>query len=767
MKLNLKYYLILLLFFSKGCLINTFSQNIEIDSLVNYLNTAKEDTNKVKCLHSLFFRYEYNDVPLAEEYINEALTLSKKIDFQRGEAFSYVCLGYLSEDQGKFNEALEWFHTSLKVYKKIDNKKGISRGLRNISSVYMSRGQYAKGLDYSLQALKISEELADRKLIALDYTNIGGIYHGMEDYPKALTYFLKALKMSEETGEKGNVANDLCNIGVAYKEMGDYSKALEYYSKSLEVAKEFNKTKSILAAYSNIGGVYDEQKEYKKALEYYQKAQNIAEEVGDISILSIVLANIGSTNIYLKNYNEAEAVLIKALALTNQTGAISTKKMVHEFLSDLYEETNDFKKAHYHYKEYSNLKDTIFNMEKFEDMTRNELTYEFDKKEAILKAEQEKEAAIAFADKRRQKLFIWLLLSIVIAITIIALVVFRTLKLTRHQKSIIENQKEIVEEKNKEILDSINYAKRIQSAILPSNKVVKEYLKDSFIIYKPKDIVAGDFYWMESVSLRHSGLAPESLKNKSAVIQNEIAGQASNNDIILFAAADCTGHGVPGAMVSVICNNGLNRSVREYGITDPGKILDKTREIVIQEFEKSEDDVKDGMDIALCSLKFEVEKLQNTKNKTVATLQYAGANNPLWIVRPVRHCGIEEPVLNEIEVEYQDKQVAGQASNNDYELIEIKADKQPIGKYAEPEPYITHTIELEKGDTIYIFSDGYADQFGGEKGKKFKASNFKKLILSIQNQSLEQQKETINNTFEDWKGGLEQLDDVCVIGVRL
>lgn len=257
-----------------------------------------------------------------------------------------------------------------------------------------------------------------------------------------------------------------------------------------------------------------------------------------------------------------------------------------------------------------------------------------------------------------------------------------------------ELQKAEIEEKNKEILDSMKYAKRIQSAILPSAKVVKEYLKASFVLYKPKDIVAGDFYWVENKG------------NK-----------------VLFAAADCTGHGVPGAMVSVVCNNGLNRSVREYGLTDPGEILDKTRELVIQEFEKSEEEVKDGMDIALGSIEGNV-------------LQYAGANNPLWIIR------------------------GG-------EVLETKADKQPIGKFELHKAFTTHTVELQKGDAIYFFSDGYVDQFGGVKGKKFKSKAFKELLLSIQDKSMEDQKLVLDEQFENWRGRLEQIDDVCVIGVKI
>lgn len=285
------------------------------------------------------------------------------------------------------------------------------------------------------------------------------------------------------------------------------------------------------------------------------------------------------------------------------------------------------------------------------------------------------------------------------------------------QKDELENNKDIIEQKNKDIMDSIHYAKRIQSAILPPNALVKEQLPNSFILYKPKDVVAGDFYWMEH-----------------------------NKKSVLFAAADCTGHGVPGAMVSVVCNNALNRSVREYALTEPGDILYKTREIVIQEFEKSDEEVKDGMDIALCSIEGNI-------------LKYAGAHNPLWIVRSLNNTVLEG--------KFPDNQIAGETRNNDFVLYEVKANKQPIGKFVDPKPYTTHEIKLQKGDVIYLFSDGYVDQFGGPKGKKFKTRAFRELLLNNQDKDMGDQYTIIDNAFEDWRGELEQIDDVCVIGVKI
>lgn len=260
---------------------------------------------------------------------------------------------------------------------------------------------------------------------------------------------------------------------------------------------------------------------------------------------------------------------------------------------------------------------------------------------------------------------------------------------------------------NDEIKASISYAKRIQEAILPSASLIKKNLPQSFVYYQPKDIVAGDFYWMH--------LLPEP------------NGWDINGDTVIFAAADCTGHGVPGAMVSVVCNHALNQSVKEFGITQPNLILEKSRDLVIETFSESIENVQDGMDIAICAL--------NTKTNE---LEYAGANNPIWIIR-----------------------------KNSEIIEEIKADKQHIGRSHFMNPFTNHSIQLYKGDSFYIFSDGYQDQFGGPKGKKIKSKLFKNLLISITHKSLEDQKKILEEYLNEWKGGLEQVDDICVLGVKI
>ena len=280
----------------------------------------------------------------------------------------------------------------------------------------------------------------------------------------------------------------------------------------------------------------------------------------------------------------------------------------------------------------------------------------------------------------------------------------------------IREQKHMVEERNQEIMDSITYAKRLQTAILPPQKLVKEWLNDSFIFYKPKDIVAGDFYWMETT-------------------------KRNGRSVIFYAAADCTGHGVPGAMVSVVCSNALKRAIKEFDISDPGQLLDKVAEIVQESFEQSEHEVKDGMDIAVCAIDLLDRKVW-----------FAGAHNSLY-----RITGEDTKVPEGLKT----------LESGNRKLVEYSANKQPVGAFEHMEPFTTIEIDLEPGDCIYLFSDGFADQFGGEKGKKFKYKPFKQLLLDIEDKEMDSQKDILDTEFERWKGNLEQVDDVCIIGLRV
>ena len=290
------------------------------------------------------------------------------------------------------------------------------------------------------------------------------------------------------------------------------------------------------------------------------------------------------------------------------------------------------------------------------------------------------------------------------------------------QKEEAEKQKQIIEEKNDEIIDSINYAKRLQNAILTPNEVIEKSLDNFFILYIPKDIVAGDFYWTNLARLN------------------------SRDSLDLIACADCTGHGVPGAMVSMVCSNALDKAAKTEDIYKPGQILDSVTDQVIETFEQSTEDVKDGMDIAICGI---------DKRDDHTIVEFAGANNPLWIISE----------SNTILVDGED--LAPNYTHVNLNLFEVKANKQPVGSYAERSPFDTKEIKLNHGDKIYMFTDGFADQFGGEKGKKLKYKPFKQLLLDLRNVKVADQKQYLSEYFYDWKEGYEQIDDVCVIGIEV
>jgi serine phosphatase RsbU (regulator of sigma subunit) len=269
-----------------------------------------------------------------------------------------------------------------------------------------------------------------------------------------------------------------------------------------------------------------------------------------------------------------------------------------------------------------------------------------------------------------------------------------------HQKEEIENKNQELEVLYKHVTDSIKYAKRIQEAILPPESLVKKLLPNSFVLYKPKDIVSGDFYWVDE-----------------------------KNGKSMFATVDCTGHGVPGAFMSIVGYNNIKYVVDNNDFTTPALILDKLNEGISETLHHGHDEyqAKDGMDLSFCTIDY----------KTLE-LEFAGAFNPLYIIR-------------------------------DNELIQIKGDKFPIGFFLgeEKRNFVNHKIQLQKNDCIYIFSDGYSDQFGGPSGKKFMINNFRNLLLEIYKFPFAKQKDILNTTIEEWRGSLDQVDDILVIGVQI
>ncbi len=673
----------------------------QIDSLTNVLKTAKEDTNQVNTLIRLSAVYRHTDINKCIAIAEKMATLSEKINFKKGIARAIHLQGLVDYSKGDFGKAKEKYTKALAIYEEIKDVTDAGQMIYNLGVVAVFTGDYVSANEKFLKALKMYESIDDKRDMSDCLIALANLY-GRQGYDKKeLEYHTKALKVKTEMNDKYGMAACYINIGNVSARKLQYDSALVYYKKGLKMAEEIQNQKWMLNVLGNIGAVYTEQGKLKEGLEYILKSLDIAEKMGDKDAIATSLNMLGTNYGKLGDYKKAKEYSEKALVIATAIGSKAEIRQSYENLATTAADTKDYKIAYDYHKLFSDIKDSILNESNNEQITELGAKYETEKKDTEIKL-LNKDKEIQSANLRQQQIVIWFGGAGLLIVLVLTFFVFREYKQKQKANIEISKQKEIIEEKNKDITDSINYAKRIQEAILPPQKLIEKYLPNSFVFYKPKDIVAGDFYWLHVIG-----------------------------DNIIIAAADCTGHGVPGALVSIVCSNALNRTAKEFGITDPGKILDKVTELILETFERSESEVKDGMDISLC-----------TFNKKTQELKWAGANNPLWIVKK----------NNQTDLKTQ--------------LIEIKPDKQPIGITENPHAFTTHTVQLEKEDAVYLFTDGYADQFGGDKGKKFKYKQLQEKLINTSEKTFAQQKQILEKTFDDWKGNLEQVDDILLIGVR-
>lgn len=634
------------------------SAQTETGKLWKVVNDKQEaDTNRLEALRQICMHgYLYTYPDSASYYADRLYEMAAKMHSRKYQAAALNVQGASFSLRGDNTRAIAYFTRSLKIMETLKDRKGIASCLNNIGVIYNEQDKYRKAGDYYQRALTINRQLGDSSSIALSYSNLGNIYRSLKNYPKSILYHQKSIDIYQALQDDYSLGMSFHFIGVTYLDMGDYEKALEFNEKSIPYYERSENLLGLPEVFNIMGKIYDKKGDIQKAIHYNKQALELAQKVD---------------------------------------GAAAIRESSQSLYED-YKKLGKFKDALEMHELYLLMRDKITNEESQQELIKQELSYQFEKQQALDKKDHEKKLAIAAEKEAQQKVIIFSIGIGSLLILVFAIVVINRLRVTRKQKGIIERQKDLVEEKQKEILDSITYAKRLQDAILPPLATFKEHFPESFILYKPKDIVAGDFYWMEKTG-----------------------------DLILIAVADCTGHGVPGAMVSVVCSTALNRAVMEFGLTEPGKILDKTREIVLKTFAKSSKDVKDGMDISLVCF-----------NSKTLEIQWAGANNPLWYI-----------------------------SGNEFHTI--TADKQPIGSSFDPQPFKTHQLQLQKGDLLFLFTDGYADQFGGEKGKKFKYTPLKELLFKNAALPMSSQEQVLETTFGNWKKHIEQVDDVCIMGVRI
>lgn len=638
----------------------------EIDSLENVIPLLKNDSAKLEALNTLC-RYIVDINPEKSlTYAKEALLIAEEKNYRAYQAIALNHIGNSYYNLADYKTCLEYYLKALKIQESINNKKGILSSSGAIGNVFIGLGKPDEGLKYFERALKIAQEIGNKNGVASCLISIGTIYSSKKDCQKALVYYFKSLEIFQEIKNDDAIATNLNNIADCYLDLKDYDKSLLYITKAYELYNKIGNVYGQSLALNNIGDFYQSVGDEGKALEYYKRGL----EKGKL---------ISANEHIIQSYRG---------------------------LSKAYKKSGNYKQALEFHELFKQLNDSIYNLESSRQITEMQARFDSEKKEQEI-AILTKDKKIQDDELNRQTLISEAFVSIGILMLLLAVAAIwgysQKKKINRElgvKNKKIEMAYNIIEHQHKDIKDSINYAKRIQEAILPPDVFIKKLLPESFILYMPKDVVSGDFYWVEPWGSK-----------------------------ILFAAVDCTGHGVPGALMSIVGYNLLGKALNELGLSRPSLILNSLSKGIGKTLRQigSDSEVKDGMDIALCSL-----------DKKTLMLEYAGAFNSLYILREGK-------------------------------LIEIQSDKIQIGNYMEGElkQYTNHEIQLEKGDTIYIFTDGYADQFGGEKGKKLKYKTMQNLIISLQGKPMDEQKNILQKYIEKWKGNLEQLDDILIMGVRV
>jgi tetratricopeptide (TPR) repeat protein len=705
-------------------------QSRTIDSLQNILKTSKEDTIKVNTLNLLGKELTASaDYKKAMDYYNQGKQLAEKLVYKKGIAISYNNIGIIYMNQGNYPEALKNQVASLKIKEEIKDKRAIAGSYNNIGNIYMKQGNYPEALKNHFTSLKIREEIKDKKGIAYCYNAIGVIYMNQGNYSEALKNYFASLKIREEIKDKQNIAVSYNNIGVIYMDQGNYPEALKNYFASLKIYEEFKDKKDISYSFNNIGLIYYYQGNYPEALKNYFSSLKIKEEIKDKYGIASSNVNLGAINIKLRKLDEAKKQLSDALSLSKEMGDKELIKLSYQSWAALDSTQGNWKQAYEHHKLYMLYKDSLNNEENTKKIVQTQMQYEFDKKEGVTKAEQDKKDAIAKQETQKQKVILILVSCFSLLVAVLALFIFRGYQQKQKANFLLADKNKIIEEKSKEITDSINYAKRIQNAMLPPLGDLSTIFPNSFVLFKPKDIVSGDFYFF------HSSQQP-----------------TTKNQQLFLAAADCTGHGVPGAFMSLIGTEKLKDAVSQS--SDTSEILNLLNRGIKTSLRQSENNesTKDGMDIALVSLSFvnshsSLEKPNDQMTNDQCLLHYAAANRPIWIIRK------------------NQKETSGEPSRT---IEEIKATKKAIGGFTDDNQHFdTHQIQLLQGDTFYIFTDGYADQFGGPDRKKLMTKKFKEILLEIQHKTMKEQEQHLNTFIENWKASTEQIDDILVIGVRI
>lgn len=665
-------------------------------------------------------------------YTRQALELAQGAGYKKGIALAYDHLGVIDRNSSNYSSSLANHNLALQYISPYGICKEKAVILNNIGVVYRRLDELSKATDFHLRALSIAEEMNDQKSISISTNSLGNIFLSQGNYTEALKNFHKALEEEKKADNKLGEAINLNNIGYVYSGQKDYTKAIQFFNQSLAVNKSIDNQKGMAICYNCLGEVYLKQKIYAKAVEMYKLALEINQKHNDRIYAAESYINIGEILSLQGNLDESESNIRRGLELAVEIGSKHLIEKAYSRLSDLYFMKGDYKSAYLFVKESYNYRDSIINDKNNSTIARLKTIYETEKKEKEIQSHK-LELAVQRKELLKEKALKFFFIAGFSGMMVLSFLLYRNYRLKKKANVVLTNynrdideknkilvmQKEeilaqrdqiqeknkvankaydLIKTKNKNIIENIRYAFQIQNALLPSPKDVKQFLPESFVIYKPRDIVSGDFYWL-----------------------------TKKDNKLVIAAADCTGHGVSGAFMSILGISALNEIVNERGITQTNVIMDALRERIIDSLQQKDKfwEAKDGIDMAILSL-----DLVNRK------MMFTGANSSVILIR-------------------------------DGELTQLKGDKMPVSIFPEIIPFSSFEGDIRPDDAIYLYSDGYYHQFGGLYGKKFSIRQFISLLQNIHKLSAGEQHARLEETFRKWRGRAEQVDDILVMGMML
>lgn len=725
-----------------GC----FSQSLSAqsigytDSLKALLSQDLPDTTQITVMNQLAKVYAHKRPDAALIYIDKAIRLSHKNHFVKGMAQAYINKGKAFTSKGDLRVALGWYQQALKYY---DAKRDITSSthiMNSIGVIYSRMGDYKKANDYFHDALSNYQKTGGETGIAQTLNNIGVVLKQQKQYRRSLEYFEKALLLNQKLNNRGEVARCYNNIGLIYKQLGQYNTALEYHQKSLKISQERNDKREIAYGWHYLGGVYEKHLEHNKAARYFKRSLALGQQLQNKQLISVNLLSLGQVSMHTKKQDTALIFAQDALILANKSGDKKTQKHAAGLLAKIYASLEDYKKAYKYQVIFKEKSDSLLNIKNIRAIVL---------KESQAKFAKEKEKQTNEIARQRQSQYIYML--VIFGMLFLLLLIFRSLRVKRKANEKLKQKNEMINLKNYEIstqrdeilekntllskqrnelaaqktmmLESIHYAEELQQSVLPSYEVLLSAFRECFVLFKPRDIVSGDFYWIKKMTGR-----------------------------TFFAIADCTGHGIPGALMSMLAISSLNEVINPNIPSDTSTILDELRNKVkyVLHQVNSEVEHKDGLDIAFCIV---------DHNKQV--LHFSGAYSPLYLLRAKPRATFEingEPATESKKYKY--------TYDKDVTLIEIKGDRQPVGVFIREQPFLSYSIALQPGDLFYSFTDGYIDQLGGDEGKKFVATNLKDLIVTHWHEPMAIQQSIFSQALVNWQGNNAQVDDILMMGIK-